>query len=83
MLCGSCVQRVSNVYSCCTSATGSLSTLLLVINATALIYWVSAGSVFCSTGSGRHLGDWSISISLEDSSYELIICLVCTIFAGF
>ena len=74
------MHNVSNVVSYCIMPPGSHASLLVGIRAAAVFYAPSAGSVLIFAGYSRYLGDWSISISLDDSSWVLAILLVYTIF---
>ena len=77
------MQSASNDVSYHVISTGSLTSLLVGIKATVFISGASSASLLFSTGYSMHLGDVSISISLEDSSWVLAIFLVYTILSRF
>lgn len=74
------MHRASNVVCCYSIALGSFSYVSYWIIATVLIYGVSVVSLLFSAGYSIHRGDWSMSMSLDDSSCVIAIYLVCTIF---
>jgi hypothetical protein len=80
---GSCVYSASNDVLYYAISAGSLSFVFDGIKATVFNSGASLGSVLFSTGYSMHLGDVSISKSLEDSSWVLAIFLVYTIFQDF
>jgi predicted phage tail protein len=65
---GSCVHSASKDVLYYTIAAGSLSFVFEGIRATVFNSGVSLGSALFSTGYSMHLGEVSISKSLEESS---------------
>jgi hypothetical protein len=77
---GSYVHRVSNEVLYYAISVGSLISLFVGISATVLTSGASSAYSLFPTGYSMHLGDESMSMSLEDSSWVLAIFLVYTIF---
>ena len=73
------MHSVSNDVFYYANATGSLSSAFVGITATVFISGASPGPVLFSTGYSMHLGDASISKSLEESSWVVAIVRVWTI----
>jgi hypothetical protein len=65
---GSCVHSASNDVLYYAISAGSLSSVLYYIKATVFNSGGSSPSLLFSSGNSIHLGDVSISKSLEDSS---------------
>jgi hypothetical protein len=73
---GNYVHKVSNDVLYYAIASGSLISVFVGINATVCIYGAASASLLSSAGYSMHLGEESMSISLEDSSWILAIFLV-------